>query len=135
MKKILIALTASAAFVALGVGTVLADNHNDTYWKNKYLVWSPRDNTPVRTKTKTTSYYNITYTLTGGKYIWIWAALFDGRDASGGHKYQGFADERSQFLRINIVENNGTNINVRIDSQVWINGNAQGVWSPDSVGG
>ena len=135
MKKSLIALTASAAFVALGVGTVLADNHNDTYWKNEYRVWSPNDHTPVRTKTNTTSYYNKTYTLSGGKYIWIWAALFDGRDASGGHKYQSFADGRSQFLWNNAVENHGPNINVIIDSQAWINGNAQGAWSPDSVGG
>ena len=30
MKKSLIALTASAAFVALGGGTVVVDNHNDS---------------------------------------------------------------------------------------------------------
>ena len=57
MKKSLIALTASAAFVALGVGTVLVDNHNDTQWKNEYRVWSPNDHTHVRTKTNTTSEY------------------------------------------------------------------------------
>lgn len=133
MKKSLIALTASAAFVALGAGTVLADNHQDSYWKNEYRVWSPYDHTPARAKTNTTAYYNKTNNLSGGKYIWVWAALFDGRDASGGHSYKSFADGGYQKLWNNAVENNYSGISVRVDSKAWINGNASGVWSPDSV--
>ncbi|XBG73665.1 hypothetical protein V4S28_03735 [Enterococcus cecorum] len=73
------------------VGVVRADNHTDTTWSNQYRVWSPNDHTPARKKTNTTSMYNKTNSLSGGVgYITIWAALYDGRDASGGHNYRSY---------------------------------------------
>ena len=49
-------------FVAFGIITILANKHNDTYWKNDNQVCSPNDHTPVKTKTNTTFYNNKTYT-------------------------------------------------------------------------
>ncbi len=115
------------------VGVVRADNHTDTTWSNQYRVWSPNDHTPARKKTNTTSMYNKTNSLSGGVgYITIWAALYDGRDASGGHNYRSYAGTTT-LLWNNAVENHGSGISVRIDSRSYSNGGATGVWSPDSI--
>lgn len=115
------------------VGVVRADNHTDTTWSNQYRVWSPNDHTPARKKTNTTSMYNKINSLSGGVgYITIWAALYDGRDASGGHNYRSYAGTTT-LLWNNAVEKHGSGISVRIDSRSYSDGGAKGVWSPDSI--
>ncbi|OLS04969.1 hypothetical protein AUQ39_13060 [Lacticaseibacillus casei] len=133
-KKLASLVAAGSLLVSTGVSTtVLADNHGDTSWHNEYRVWSPNDHTPARKKTNRTSYYNKTNSTHGNVgYITIWAALYDGRDASGGHNYRSYAGTTT-FLWNNAVENHGSGISVRIDSSSWSDGSADGVWSPDSI--
>jgi len=124
---------AAALLLFGGVATnVLADNHGDTSWHNEYRVWSPYDHTPARTKINTTAYYNLTTRLSGGDYQNIWAGLYDGTDVSYGHHYRSYVG-RSNFLWNNAVEYYGSGIAVRVNFSSWTNGNADGVWSPDSV--
>lgn len=122
------------ATLLIGSGSslsVLADNHGDTSWANQYRVWSPYDHTPARKKTNKTAYYNRTNTTNVG-YITIWAALYDGRNVSGGHSYRSYAGTSTKLWN-NAVENYGSGVSVRIDSSSWNNGSASGVWSPDSI--
>ncbi|QFV11650.1 hypothetical protein GEK51_13145 [Lacticaseibacillus rhamnosus] len=120
--------------ISTGAASVaLADNHADTSWHNEYRVWSPNDHTPARKKTNRTSYYNKTNSTKGRVgYITIWAALYDGRDASWGHNYRTYPGT-STLLWNNAVEKHGSGISVRIDSRAFSNGSADGVWSPDSI--
>lgn len=132
IKKVVSVLGISSCLIGSGTAaTALASNHGDTNWHNEYRVWSPYDHTPARKKTNKTAYYNKTKTITIG-YITIWAALYDGRDASGGHSYRSYKGTTTKLWN-NAVENHGSGISVRIDSKAWNNGSAYGVWSPDSV--
>ncbi|WKB49921.1 hypothetical protein QYH60_13285 (plasmid) [Lactococcus lactis subsp. lactis] len=134
MKKMYITTCAASLLIFGGVATqVFADNHGDTSWHNEYRIWSPDDHTPARTKTNTTSMYNLTNRLSGGEYQTVWAALADGTDAAAGGHRQNSHVGVPNFLWNNAVENHGSGVSVRVNFQAWINGDADGVWSPDSV--
>ncbi|PIO82061.1 hypothetical protein BSQ37_05635 [Pediococcus damnosus] len=130
-KKIITVLLASMITISGGMAIAHADNHGDTNWSNQYRVWSPNDHTPARRKTNKTAYYNKT-TATNVGYHTIWAALYDGRDASSGHSYKSYKGDVN-YLWNNAVEKHGKGVSVRINSKSWNNGYARGAWSPDSV--
>lgn len=105
----------------------------DSTWHNEYRIYSQYDHTPSRPKENKTAYYNLMTKSSGlGSYINIWAALSDGTDVSDGHSYVS-RDGQEVFLYNLAVEKYNPGISVRIDSQRWANGSADGVWSPDSV--
>lgn len=136
MKKNLITLVAGIAIISGGIATTaFADNHGDSTWKNQYRWWDQLDHTPARVKTNTTYIYNKTNSISGGQYINVWAALADGSDASGGNKHhqRSYANGKANWLWNNAVENHGSGVKVRVNSQAAINGSASGVWSPDSI--
>ena len=102
-------------------------------WSNEYRFWSQNDNTPVRIKTDTTSYYNHTTYMSGdGDYIRIWAALGDGTAVNHDHAYNSYKGQ-VDYLWNTAVEEYGSGISVRINSTSIKNLSAAGVWSPDSV--
>lgn len=69
--------------------------------------------------------------LVSGNYIVIWAALYDGRDVSGGHRYKSYKGQVTNLWN-NAVERYKKGVQVRIDSKRVANGWADGVWSPDT---
>lgn len=66
-----------------------------------------------------------------GNYIVIWAALYDGRDVSRGHRYKSYKGQVTNLWN-NAVERYKKGVQVRIDSKRVANGWADGVWSPDA---
>lgn len=131
MKKKLGMLAAlGIMLIAAPSATVLAGNTTDTSWQNEYRLWSTNDHTPARRKENKSYYYNKTNSTNIG-YITIWAALYDGRDVSAGHKYRSYAGQTTKLYNT-AVENYGKGVSVRIESSSFNNGTARGVWSPDS---
>lgn len=107
-------------------------NTSQTYWHNVYRIWSPYDHTPVRRKETKSAYYNKTnHIKISGNYIVIWAALYDGRDVSGGHRYKSYKGQVTNLWN-NAVERYKKGVQVRIDSKRVANGWADDVWSPDT---
>ncbi|CAJ1225010.1 hypothetical protein [Lactiplantibacillus xiangfangensis] len=116
----------------MGVVSASASNTGDTGWSNQYRVKSTRDHTPARKKTNRSAYYNYTKKASKAvRYINIHAALYDGRDVSGGHEYKSYVGSTTKLWN-NAVETHGNGVAVRIDSIRKANGSASGVWSPDS---
>lgn len=114
------------------VSPVLAGNTSQTYWHNVYRIWSTYDHTPARRKETKSAYYNKTnHIKISGNYIVIWAALYDGRDVSGGHRYKSYKRQVTNLWN-NAVERYKKGVQVRIDSKRVANGWADGVWSPDT---
>ncbi|MFV4892376.1 hypothetical protein [Lactobacillus delbrueckii] len=114
------------------VSPVLAGNTSQTYWHNVYRILSPYDHTPARRKETKSAYYNKTnHIKISGNYIVIWAALYDGRDVSGGHRYKSYKGQVTNLWN-NAVERYKKGVQVRIDSKRVANGWADGVWSPDT---
>lgn len=114
------------------VSPVLAGNTSQTYWHNVYRIWSPYDHTPARRKETKSAYYNKTnHIKISGNYIVIWAALYDGRDVSGGHRYKSYKGQVTNLWN-NAVERYKKGVQVRIDSKRVANGWVDGVWSPDT---
>lgn len=114
------------------VSPVLAGNTSQTYWHNVYRIWSPYDHTPARRKETKSAYYNKTnHIKISGNYIVIQAALYDGRDVSGGHRYKSYKGQVTNLWN-NAVERYKKGVQVRIDSKRVANGWADGVWSPDT---
>lgn len=129
---VLIASILMTIGVVATVSTVLAGNTSQTYWHNVYRIWSPYDHTPSRRKENKSAYYNKTnHIKISGNYIVIWAALSDGRDVSGGHRYRSYKGQIT-YLWNNAVERYKKGVQVRIDSKRVANGWADGVWSPDT---
>lgn len=132
IKKTIPFLVLSLSLIGFGFATdALASNHGNTSWGNEYRIWSPDDHTPARKKDNRTAYYN--KTTSGTTYINIWAALYDGRDVSGGRTYRSYPGGQATFLYNLAVERYGSGVSVRIDSRRFANAHARGVWSPDSV--
>lgn len=114
------------------VSPVLAGNTSQTYWHNVYRIWSTYDHTPARRKETKSAYYNKTnHIKISGNYIVIWAALYDGRDVSGGHRYKSYKGQVTNLWN-NAVERYKKGVQVRIDSKRVANGWADGVWSLDT---
>lgn len=134
MKKVF--ATGALALTLMGSGfgvlSVAASNTGDTSWTNKYTVNSMYDHTPARKKDNRSAYYNYTSKVTNSmNYINIHAALYDGRDVSGGHEYKSYVGSTTHLWN-NAVESTGSGVSVRINSIRKANGSASGVWSPDS---
>lgn len=133
-KKIVVVI--ASVLMTLGIAAtavpVFAGNTGNTYWRNVYRVSSPYDHTPARKKENRSAYYNKTKNLRiKGGYIVIWAALYDGRDVSGGHSYKSYQGQVTRLWN-EAVERYGKGVAVRINSKKAANGWADGVWSPDS---
>lgn len=125
-------------FISSLSGKMFADsNHADSNWHNEYRWNSPNDHTPSRPKYNKTAYYNYTSKIKGVSYINIWAAFSDGSKASidfnGNDRVYSPKAGATTWLWNRAVEEQGSGVKVRIESQRWSDGSASGVWSPDSV--
>ncbi|MEB7657117.1 hypothetical protein [Mammaliicoccus vitulinus] len=136
MKRISLIISCLILLLTCQTVAKAQGNTGDTYWKNEFRIWSPYDHTPARKKLNTSAYYNKNYGTVSEnsrriRGMYIWAALYDGRDVSNGHSYWVTRGQVTKLYNL-AVEKYGSGVAVRIDAKSYSNGYFNGVWSPDS---